>query len=345
MQAIHIPEHGDPSVLEVVDIPRPTPGPGEVLVKVLAVSVNHLDLWIRRGMPGMPIPLPRIPGCDGTGEVVELGEGCASLAVGQKVVLEPGFNDDPESEYCRAGADHLADDYQIRGEHCDGFDAEYAVLPERYLLPLPDGIDPVQAAAVPLVFLTAWGMLHFRAKVRAGENVLVLGGASGVGSAAIQIAKAAGARVVSTAGSEAKRALARELGADEVLDHTDPEWGKALKPWTDGRGIDLVVEHIGPATWSHALRALARNGRVVTCGGTTGPKVELLLPHLFMKNLSVLGSTMGPRAALPLILDSVAKGELRPVVDRVMPLAEIREAHQLLEDRQVSGKLVLVPGQ
>jgi len=345
MQAVHIPVHGDPSVLEIVDIPRPEPGPGEVLVKVLAASVNHLDLWVRRGMPGMTIPLPRIPGCDGSGEVVELGEGAASLAVGQKVVLEPGFNDDPDSEYCRAGADHLADDYQIRGEHCDGFDCEYVVLPEHYLLPLPDGVDPIQAAAVPLVFITAWGMLHFRAKVRAGENVLVLGGASGVGSAAIQVAKAAGARVISTAGSEEKRALARELGADEVLDHRDPEWSKGLRPLTDGRGVDLVVEHVGPATWQHSIRALARNGRIVTCGGTTGSKVELLLPHLFMKNLSVLGSTMGPKAALPFIFDAVAKGELRPVVDRVMPLAEIREAHQLLEDRQVCGKLVLVPGQ
>lgn len=344
MRAVHVTEHGGPEVLAIVDLPTPAPGPGEVLVRVLAVSVNHLDLWVRRGMPGMPIPLPRIPGCDGTGEVVALGQGVTGLEPGQRVVLEPGYTEHDSPEL-RAGDDHLAPDYQIRGEHCDGFDRELVVLPARYCLPLPQGVDPVEAAAAPLVFLTAWGLLHSRAGLRSGETVLVLGGASGVGSAAIQLASVIGARVLSTAGSEAKRALASDLGAEHVFDHRDPAWHKGVLETTDGRGVDVVVEHIGPATWNASMRVLARNGRLVTCGATTGPKVELVLPHLFIKNLSVLGSTMGPRSSLPEIFDGMAQGVYRPVVDRVMPMSAVREAHQLLEDREVGGKIVLLPGQ
>ena len=344
MRAVHVTEHGGPEVLALVDLPTPAPGPGEVLLRVLATSINHLDLWVRRGMPGMPIPLPRIPGCDGTGEVVELGEGVSGLEAGQRVVLEPGYTRD-DSAHVRAGTDHLADDYEIRGEHCDGFDREFVVLPARYCLPLPEGVDPVQAAAMPLVFLTAWGLLHSRAGLQPDETVLVLGGASGVGSAAIQVARVAGARVFSTAGSQPKRALASELGAEQVFDHGDPAWHKAVFEATDGRGVDVVVEHVGPATWKTSMRVLARNGRLVTCGATTGPKVEIVLPHLFIKNQSVLGSTMGPRNCLPEIFEGLAQGRYRPVVDRVMPMSAVREAHQLLEDRQVGGKIVLLPDQ
>lgn len=338
MRAVHITAHGDPSVLELVELPDPEPGPGQVLLRTLGVSVNHLDLWVRRGMPGLPIDLPRVPGCDGIGQVVALGQGVTRRQVGEVCVLEPGYTagePDPES-------DHLQPDYSIRGEHGDGFDAQLVALPERYVFPLPAGVDPLQGAAVPLVFLTAWGMLHSRAAVQAGERVLVLAGTSGVGSAAIQIARAAGARVISTAGSETKRALARDLGADEVLDHHDPEWPQQVKAWAGG-GCDVVVEHVGPATWKGSMRCLARNGRLVTCGGTTGAEVSMLLPHVFMKNLSLLGSTMGPRAALPIIFDHVASGEFRPVVDRVLPMSQVREAHQLLEDGAVLGKLVLDP--
>ena len=348
MRAVHITEHGGPEVLQLVELPDPTPGPGEVLVRVLGVSVNHLDLWVRRGMPGMPIPLPRIPGCDGTGEVVELGAGDwpgkERLKPGQKVVLEPGYSS-ASAEEIERGEEHFVDDYEIRGEHCNGFGCELVVLPAQYVLPLPEGIDPVQAAAVPLVFLTAWGLLHSRARVQADERVLVVAGSSGVGSAAIQLARIAGCKVIATAGTEAKRALCRELGADEVLDHYDETWPKAVKAWSGGRGVDVVVEHVGPATWKGAMACLARNGRLVTCGGTTGPKVEILLPHLFIKNLSVLGSTMGPKRALPEIFDHVAAGRLKPAVDRVLPLSEVRKAHELLEGKEVNGKIVLVPGE
>lgn len=345
MRAVHITAHGGPEVLELVDLPDPEPGPGEVLARVLGVSLNHLDLWVRRGMPGFPVRFPRIPGCDATGEVLALGEGVSGLAVGQKVVLEPGYNKDLNSPEVLRGDDHLAADYGIRGEHCDGFDAELVVLPTRFVMPLPDGLDPVTASAAPLVFLTAWNALVGRAQVRAGETALILGAGSGVGSAGIQIAKHEGARVIATGGDERKRALALELGADEVLDHRDPNWGKQVRALTDGAGADVIFEHIGPATWGTSLKVLARNGRLATCGGTTGPKVDVILPHLFIKNQSLMGTTMGPRSALPMIFERLAAGIYKPVVDRVMGLSEVREAHQLLEDRAVVGKVVLVPGQ
>lgn len=340
MRAVHVPEHGGPEVLRIVDLPDPTPAPGEVVVRMTAASLNHLDLWVRRGMPGMPIPLPIIPGCDGTGVIAALGEGVCDLAVGDRVVVLPGHSSG-QSAHDRAGNDHLSDDYGIRGEHSDGLDRELVALERRYVMLLPDGVDPVEAAAVPLVFLTAWGMLVERAQVAEGETVLVLAGTSGVGSAAIQIAVDRGARVITTAGSDAKRALCAQLGAHEVLDHHDPDWPKAVKRLTDGKGCDVVVEHVGPATWLGSMRSLARNGRLVTCGGTTGPKVEVLLPHLFMKNLSVLGSTMGPARAMPDIFAAVARGAYRPVIDRVLPFDEVVEAHRVLEAGEALGKVVL----
>ena len=343
MQVARIHAHGGPEVLRVEDVPTPEPGPGEVLCRVLAVSVNHLDLWVRRGMPGFPVEFPRILGCDGTGEVVALGAGVRGPAPGTRVMLLPGYSSG-ESAHDKAGNDHLSDDYGIRGEHGNGFDAEYVCLPERYVTPLPDGVDPVRAAAMPLVFLTAWSALLERAALQPGETVLILGAASGVGSAGIQIARDLGARVITTAGSEAGRALGLELGADAALDHMDAAWPKEVKRLTDGRGVDVVFEHVGPATWRGSMASLARNGRLVTCGGTTGAKVDVLLPHLFIKNLSLLGSTMGPMSAFPAILDKLASGAYQPVVHDVLPLSEVKRAHELLEGRGVVGKLVLVPG-
>lgn len=340
VRAVHLAAHGGVDQLHLVDVPRPEPAAGEVRVKVAAVSLNHLDVWVRRGMPGVEIPMPHVPGCDGSGVVDALGDGAATAAVGDRVILEPGYTDVDGPEVL-AGLDHLAPDYKIRGEHGPGFAAEFVCLPERYLTKVPDRVDLTQAAGLPLVFLTAWGMLKTRAQIKSGETVLILGAASGVGSAGIQIAKAEGCRVIATAGSEEKRALGEELGADAVIDHRDPDWPKKVKALTDGHGADVVFEHIGPATWDGAMRVLARRGRLVTCGGTTGPKVQVTLPHLFMKNQSVLGSTMGPRVALTPIVDAVARGAFRPVIHRVLPIEEIREAHRMLEDRQVVGKLVL----
>lgn len=341
MRAVHLLEHGGPDVLRMVELPVPEPAAGEVRVKVAAISLNHLDIWVRRGMPGVEIPMPHIPGCDGTGVIEALGDGVGpDISVGMPVLIEPGFtlSDGPEVQ---SGMDHLAPDYGIRGEHAPGLAAEYVCLPARHVTPLPAGLDPVAVAAVPLVFVTAWGMLHTRAEIQSGETVLVLGAASGVGSAAIQIAKAHGCRVITTAGSEEKRALGLDLGADHVLNHREDGWPKEVKALTEGRGVDVVFEHIGPATWDGAMRSLARGGRLVTCGGTTGPKVSITLPHLFMKNQSVLGSTMGPRSAFRDILEGVATGLFRPVVHSVLPIEEIGRAHRLLEGREVVGKLVL----
>lgn len=343
MQAVHIPAHGDPSVLQLVTLPVPEPAAGEVLVRVIAVSLNHLDLWSRRGMPGVKLPLPLIPGCDGTGEIVRLGADVQGLKVGQRIVIEPGVTSG-QSAHDLAGNDHLSDDYQIRGEHFDGLCREYLCIPAKYAFPLPAACDPVRAAAVPLVFLTAWGMLICRAAIRAGEQVLVIGGASGVGSAAIQIARDAGCRVIATVGSEAKAELVKRLGAHDVVLHSAADWPQAVRKLTGRGGADVVVEHVGPATWEGSMRVLARNGRLVTCGGTTGPLVQIQLPHLFIKNQSVLGSTMGPRNAFGPIFDRVARGVYQPVVDRVMPMSQVREAHELLESRQVLGKIILTPG-
>jgi NADPH:quinone reductase-like Zn-dependent oxidoreductase len=343
MQVVQFSRHGGPEVLELVERPIPTPGAGEVLVRTLAVSVNHLDLWARRGMPGLPVPLPFVPGSDGTAEVVECGAGVEAFTPGDLVLVMPGVSSGT-SEFDLTGDDWLSDDYQVRGEHVDGVDAEFLALEERYVMKLPDGVDPIEAAAIPLVFVTAWGALVERARLQPGETCLVLAGASGVGSAGIQIAKDLGARVISTAGSDQKRALASDLGADEVFDHHDSDWPIHVKALTGGRGVDVVFEHVGPATWQGSMRSLARRGRLVTCGGTTGPEVSLLLPHLFIKNISVLGSTMGPRRAFPTILEKFAAGTYRSAISRVLPLSEVREAHRSLEAGEVQGKLVLTPG-
>lgn len=342
MHALRIHAHGGPEVLQWERVPVPRPAAGEVLVRMLAASINHLDLWVRRGMPGFKVEFPRVLGCDGTGEIAALGEAVSGLALGQRVVVEPGYTT-RDSAALQRGEDHLAPDYGIRGEHGDGFDAEYVVLPARYVFALPAGVDPVRAAAVPLVFLTAWQMLHGRARLQRGECVLVIGGASGVGSAAIQIAREIGARVIATAGSEAKRELCRSLGAHEVVDHARSDWPDEVKRLTQRAGADVVFEHVGPATWEGSMKCLAHAGRLVTCGGTTGAKVSFVLPFLFIKQQSILGSTMGPRSAFGPIFAGVAKGVFKPVVDRVMPMSEARAAHELLESRQVAGKIVLVP--
>ncbi len=344
MQVAQFAAHGAPDVLRIVERPIPEPAAGEVLVRMLAVSLNHLDLWARRGMPGLKLPMPFIPGSDGCGEVVACGAGVEGWSAGQRVVVLPGASSGT-SAHDLAGNDFFSDDYQVRGEHFDGLDREFLCIESRYLLALPEGLDPVQVAAIPLVFITAWGALIERAKLKAGETALILGGSSGVGSAGIQIAKDLGCWVIATAGTEEKRAFSRSLGADEVVDHHDPNWSKTVKAMTGGRGADVVFEHVGPATWASSMRSLARNGRLVTCGGTTGPEVSILLPHLFIKNQSVLGSTMGPVRAYPEILRKVTEGAYRPTLHEVMPLSQIVRAHELLEGGQVVGKIVVVPGE
>lgn len=343
MKAVVVREHGGPEALLLEERPVPEPGPGQVRVKVEAVALNHLDIWVRRGVPGHPFPLPIVPGCDIAGTVDALGPGGhPSFRAGDAVLVAPGVSCGACAA-CARGEDHLCRDYGILGETCDGGCAEFAVVPARNLLPRPAGMAPEQAAALPLVFLTAWHMVVERARVRPGETMLVHAAGSGVSSAAIQIGKVIGARVIATAGTDAKTARALALGADEAVNYREKDFSAEVKRITGKRGVDAIVDHVGPDTWERNIRSLARGGRLVLCGSTSGFEVKTDTRHLFFKNISVLGSTMGSRGELHEVLRLVGQGRLRPVVDSVLPLAEVREAHRRLEAREVFGKIVLVP--
>ena len=340
MKAVRIEEHGGPDVIQWIEVPDPSPGPGEVLVKVHASGMNHLDLWVRRGIPGHPFPLPITPGCDGAGVVTELGAGVEGPSVGSPVMLSPGLSCGT-CERCLSGNDPLCRKYGILGETRDGAAAELVVVPAANVIPIPDSIRWEEAASFGLVALTAWTMLVERARVRPGENVLVLAGGSGVGSLGIQIAKLFGARVIATAGGEEKCRKVRALGADEVIDHSTMKISKRVRELTDGRGVDIVFEHVGEATWKESLRSLDRGGRLVTCGATTGHLAECDLRLVFFKSISILGSTMGSKGTLLGLVDLLAAGKLRPVVGEVLPMSRAAEAHALLEERKVFGKVVL----
>jgi NADPH:quinone reductase-like Zn-dependent oxidoreductase len=342
MRAVVVPRHGGPEVLEVVTRPRPSPGAGEVLLQVKAAGVNHLDTFVRRGMPGITLPLPMVPGSDAAGVVAAVGPGVPGIREGDRVFVSPGLS----CERCRAclsGNEPLCRFYGLLGEHRDGTQAEFVALRASQALPLPESISFEEGAAFPLVFLTAWHMLVARAALRQGEDVLVHAGGSGVGSAAIQIAKLHGARVLTTVGGPEKGARAKALGADEVIDHTTSDFLAETRRLTGKRGVDVVVESVGQETWEKSLLALARGGRLVTCGATTGHEAKTDLRHLFFKGLSLLGSTMGSRAELLQIADLVAARRLRPIVDRVLPFEQAAEAHRLIAARAVFGKIVLTP--
>ncbi len=342
MQAVVIREHGGLECLLFEERPVPAPGPGEVLVRVKACSLNHLDVWVRKGVPGHKFPLPLVPGCDAAGTIEAVGEGLPSSEIGRSVLLAPGVSCG-RCEACAAGRDLLCRHYGILGESRDGACAEFLCVPAANALPLPAGLDFAQAAAVPLVFLTAWHMLVGRAELRQGETVLIHAAGSGVSSAAIQIARLFGARILATAGSPVKLERAREMGADETIDYRCADFADEVRRFTGKRGVDVVLDHLGGEVFEKSVRCLARGGRLVTCGATTGPRASVDLRMLFFKGLSLLGSTMGYRSELVELLKHVESGRLRPVVDRVLPLAELRAAHELLESRQVFGKVVVVP--
>ncbi len=343
MQVVVIREHGGLDRLLFEDRPVPEPGPGDVRVAIRAIGLNHLDAWVRRGVPGHAFPLPIVPGCDGAGFIDALGPGVAGLEVGRRVVLAPGVVAGDDA-WTASGDDHLSPGYGILGEARDGTCASYVVVPARNAIPLADAIEFTTAAAFPLVALTAWSMVVRRARLEPGETVLVHAAGSGVSTMAIQIARLAGAsRVIATTSSAAKAARARDLGADEVLDYTDKDWSRAAKRATGGRGVDVVLDHVGAATFGDSLKALACGGRYVTCGATTGPRVEAHLNLIFFKNLAVIGSTMGRLGDLHRLIGLLEAGRLAPIVDDVLPLSEIREAHRRIEAREVFGKLVLVP--
>jgi len=340
MRAALFRQHGGPEVMELGEVPEPTPGPGEVQVQVKAAALNHIDLWMRRGLPSMKIALPHIPGGDVCGVISALGAGVHGVKEGARVVLNPGLSCGRCRE-CLGGRDNLCAEFRMLGEHTQGGMAEKVVVPVANLVPAPANVDDAALAAVPITFITVWHMLVDNARVAPGETVLVLGAGSGVGVAAIQIAKLFGARVIAAASSTTKLMSARALGADETIDYASEELVAAVKRLTDRRGADIVVEHTGASTFPKSVVACARGGRIVTCGATDGYEATLNLRHVFWRHLSILGSTLAPKSCLFAIVDRLAAGQLKAVVDRVLPLAEIQDAHRVLEARQAFGKIVM----
>lgn len=342
MKAVIFNQHGGPEVLQYTDVPDPKPKANEVLVDVRASALNHLDVWVRGGLPGIQIPLPHILGNDIAGVVREVGELVTWVNVGDEVMLQPGISCGHCFE-CLAGRDNLCPEYDILGYRRDGGYAELVTAPAVNVIPKPKNLSWEEAAAVPLVTVTAWHMLVTRANVQPGEDVLVHAAGSGVGSIGIQLAKLRGARVIATAGSEEKLAKAGELGADEVVDYSHSDWPKEVKRLTNRKGVDVVFEHTGAATWPGSLASLKNSGRLVTCGATSGFDARTDLRQVFYRQLSILGSFMGSKAELLDALPFIESGAIKPIVDRILPLADARRAHELMEDRAQFGKLVLVP--
>jgi NADPH:quinone reductase-like Zn-dependent oxidoreductase len=340
VKAIVFENHGGPDVLRYVDAPDPVINANEVLVRVKACALNHLDLWVRRGLPGVAIPLPHIPGSDIAGEVAEIGANVTTVRPGQKVVLAPGVTCG-KCPACISGHDNRCRSFTNLGYMIDGGCAEFVKVPEVNCLPYPENLSWEEAASIPLVFQTAWHMLLVRAELQPGEDVLVLGAGSGVGTAAIQIAKFFGAKVIATAGTPEKLAKATELGADYVVNHKTQKIREEVRRITNKRGVDVVFEHVGAATWEDSLASLAYAGRLVTCGATTGYDAKLDLRILFAKQLSLIGSYMGTKSDLHSVMRLVAAGRFRPIVDRVFPLKEAATAHEYLESGAQFGKVVL----
>ena len=339
MKAVRFHQHGGPEVLQYEDAPEPELSPGEVLVRVRACALNFLDVWERRGLEHVKFPLPHISGSDVAGEIA--ASAAPDVTVGQRVMLQPGMSCG-RCAACLSGQDNECLKFEALGyrNHPGGY-AEYVKVPAPNLIPIPDNIDFVRAAAFPLTFLTAWRMLMTRAQLKRGEDVLVLAAGSGVGQAAIQIAAMHGARVFATAGSDEKLERARTLGAYEVIHHHKQDVAAEIMRLTDRRGVDVVIEHVGEATWAKSMRSLARGGRLVTCGATTGAQVELNLQALFAKQLSLLGSYMGAKGELLRVARFFFAGQLNPVIDRTFPLAEAAEAQRRLEASEHFGKIVL----
>ncbi len=340
MKAVRLHEFGGPEVLRYEDVPDPQPRKDQVLVRIKACALNHLDIWVRNGLPG--VNLPHILGSDIAGEIVEAGEYLTGFKAGQRVLLAP-MSFCGRCSKCVAGLQNECREFTVLGNGVDGGDCELIAVPAVNVIPIPDNLDFNQAASVPLVFLTAWHMLVGRAGIRLGQTVLVLGAGSGVGIAAIQIAKLFHARVITTAGDETKLAKARALGADYGIDHYKQKISQEVRKITNKEGVDIVVEHVGTATWEESMKSLKPGGTIVTCGATTGFNAAFDLRFLYSRQLNLLGSYMGTMGELYEVLAHVFAGRLKPVVDRTFPLQEIRAAHEHLEKSQMFGKIVLIP--
>jgi NADPH:quinone reductase-like Zn-dependent oxidoreductase len=340
MKAVRLHEFGGPEVLRYEDAPDPQPRKDQVLIRIKACALNHLDIWVRKGLPG--VQLPHILGSDIAGGIVEVGEYVTGFKAGQRVLLAP-MHFCNRCAKCVAGLQNQCREFTVLGNAVDGGDCELIAVPAVNVIPIPDTLDFVQAASVPLVFLTAWHMLVGRAAIRLGQTVLVLGAGSGVGIAAIQIAKLFHARVITTAGDEKKLEKAHALGADYGIDHYKQKISQEVRKITNKEGVDIVVEHVGPATWDESMKSLKPGGTIVTCGATTGPNASFDLRFLYSRQLNFLGSYMGTMGELYEVLGHVFAGRLKPVVDRTFPLKEARAAHEYLEASQMFGKVVLNP--
>ncbi len=342
MKAVIFSQHGGPEVLKYTEGPDPQIKANEVLVEVRACALNHLDVWVRAGLPGIKIPLPHILGDDVAGVVRDAGELVTWTKPGDEVMVQPGVSCGHCVE-CLAGRDNMCDEYDMIGYRRDGGYAELLAVPGVNVIPKPGNLSWPEAAALPLVTLTAWHMLVTQARVQPGEDVLIHAAGSGVGSLGIQIARLRGARVIATASSDEKLTKARELGADETVNYTRDDWPKEVKKLTNGRGVDVVFEHTGAATWPGSIVSLKKGGRLVTCGATSGYDARTDLRQVFYRHLTILGSMMGSKAELLSAMNFIGTGQIRAVVDRTLPLAEARKAHELMEDRAQFGKLVLMP--
>lgn len=340
MKAVRIHEFGGPEVLRYEDVPDPKARPDQVLVRVKACALNHIDLWIRAGLPG--IKLPHILGSDVAGEIVEVGEYIPNFTAGQRVLLAP-MHFCNHCAKCVAGLQNQCPEFTALGNRVDGGNCELIAVPAVSVIPIPDMLDFNQAASVPLVFLTAWHMLVGRAAIRPGQTVLVLGAGSGVGIAAIQVAKLFHSRVITTAGDEKKLEKAHELGADHGINHYQQKISEEVRKLTNKEGVDIIIEHVGAATWDESVKCLKPGGILVTCGATTGPNVGFDLRFLFSRQLSLLGSYMGTMGELYEVLGHVFAGRLKPVVDRTFSLKDVRAAHEYLAKSQMFGKVILNP--
>lgn len=340
MKAILFHQHGGPEVLEYGEIEPPAVGPGQVLVGVKAVSLNRLDLFVREGWPGLKLDMPHIPGADASGVVLEVGAGVENVAPGERVAVNPTISCG-RCEFCLRGQDNLCPRHSILGEFQQGTWAEQVRVPAANVIKLPDHVTHAEAAAFSLVGVTAWHMLITRGQLQAGEDVLVVGAGGGLNSAAVQIARLAGARVLVVGSDADKLALAEELGADVLIDRSQEDWSRAVYRLTGKRGVDVVVDNVGQATWMGSIRALRPGGRMLVVGNTSGPKFELDIRYLFVKQISILGSTMGNRDDYATVMDLLFDGRLQAVIGAELPLPDGRRAHEMLAAGQVCGKIVL----
>jgi NADPH:quinone reductase-like Zn-dependent oxidoreductase len=338
LKAIRFHQHGGPEVLKYEEAPLPEPGPGQIRIALRAAALNHLDLFVRDGIPG--VTLPHIPGADGAGVVDAVGPGAERYPLGTRVFFDPGISDGT-CAFCARGEHCLCERYRLLGENMDGTYAQAVNMPEVNCRPIPERIGFAEAAAFPLVFLTAWRMVVSKARVQPGETVLILGIGGGVALAALQIARRAGARTMVTSSSDEKLERARKLGADILINHGTTDFSKEVWRITEKKGVEVVIDNVGAATWDRSIRALAKGGRLVTCGATSGPKPDEDIRRIFAKQVTIYGSTMGTRSDWDELVKLVGKGELHPIVDRTFPLEAAAEAQRVMAEGKQFGKLVL----